>query len=306
MTLVRTGDLVAQAAGNGVGVGAFNIITLEHAEAVVAGAEVADCPVILQISQNAVKFHGNRLAPIAAAALAVARSATVEVSVHLDHVVDDELLRLAADAGLSSVMYDAGALPYSENVAQTVKAVQWAHTVGLWVEAELGYVGGKPSQPQSAHTAGVRTDPVEAVAFLAATGVDALAVAVGSSHAMRARTASIDTALVSALRRSLSVPLVLHGSSGVPDDELRAAVDAGMTKINVGTALSVAMTGAVRRSLDADADLVDPRSYLTPARVAIAASVRHLLAVVTGEKSPAAAITPIPPVGSSLMTGGAR
>ena len=281
MPLARTGDLVAAAAAAGVGVGAFNIITLEHAEAVALGAEDVGVPVILQISQNAVKFHGSRLFPIAAAALAVARSSSADIAVHLDHVVDDELLRQTAEAELSSVMYDAGALPYDINVAHTRNAVAWAHDNGLWLEAELGYVGGKPTQPQSAHTAGVRTDPLEAVQFVRATEVDALAVAVGSSHAMRSRTASIDTGLVSALRDALPVPLVLHGSSGVPDDMLRAAIAAGMTKVNVGTALSIAMTGAVRKSLGADADLVDPRGYLVAARHAVAATVRNLLAVIT-------------------------
>ena len=263
-----------------VGIAAFNIITLEHAEAVVTGAEQAGSPVILQISQNAVKFHGRRLFPIAAAALAVARSSSVQVSVHLDHVVDEELLHQTAEAGLSSVMFDAGALGYDDNVAQTRAARAWAHGHGVWLEAELGYVGGKASQPQSAHAAGVRTDPVEAAEFVGATSVDALAVAVGSSHAMRSRTASIDTALVSSLRDALSVPLVLHGSSGVSDDELRSAIAAGMTKVNVGTALSIAMTTSVRDTLAADPDAVDPRGYLDAGRLAIAETVRLLLGVV--------------------------
>src|SRR5581483_3151701 len=120
------------------------------------------------------------------------------------------------------------------------------HANGLWLEAELGYVGGKPDQPQSAHGAGVRTDPDEARDFVAATGVDALAVAVGSSHAMTTRTATLDAELVAALHRAVAVPLVLHGSSGVPDDSLVTAIRAGITKVNVGTALNVAMTGAVR------------------------------------------------------------
>ena len=282
MSLAPTGDLVARAAADRIGVGAFNIVTLEHAEAVVQGAEDAGCPVILQISENAVKFHGNRLAPIAAAALAVARSSSVEVGVHLDHVVDEQLLHLAADAGLSSVMYDAGAMPYDENVTRTLMAAQWAHSAGLWCEAELGHVGGKASQPQSAHSPGVRTDPLQALAFVAATGVDGLAVAVGSSHAMTSRTASLDVALISSLRGTLPVPLVLHGSSGVPDDELRAAVAAGITKVNIGTALSIAMTASVRQVLGDDAGVVDPRTYLSAARSAMAEVVAHLLGVVTG------------------------
>jgi fructose-bisphosphate aldolase class II len=132
---------------------------------------------------------------------------------------------------------------------------------------------------QSAHAAGVRTDPDEAAAFVAATGVDALAVAVGSSHAMTTPTASLDVELIARLRSAVPVPLVLHGSSGVPDGELRAAVAAGIAKVNVGTALGKAMTAAVRSSL-ADPALVDPRKYLGPARAAMTDAVAHVLAVL--------------------------
>lgn len=282
MGIVGTGALVAEGAAARSGVAAFNVITLEHAEAIVAGAEAAGRPAILQISQNAVRWHAGRIRPIAVAAASVAQQATVPVSLHLDHVEDRALLEQATYAGFSSVMFDAGALPYDRNIALTAEATAWAHNAGLWVEAELGYVGGKPDQPASAHAAGVRTDPDEAAAYVAATGVDALAVAVGSSHAMTTRSARLDTRLVERLRQAVPVPLVLHGSSGVPDEELRRAVAAGIVKVNVGTALNIAMTGAVRTVLDADSDLVDPRRYLGPAREAITATVRAVLDVVAG------------------------
>jgi len=280
--IVGTGALVAEGAAARSGVAAFNVITLEHAEAIVAGAEAAGRPAILQISQNAVRWHAGRIRPIAVAAASVAQQATVPVSLHLDHVEDRALLEQATYAGFSSVMFDAGALPHDRNIALTAEATAWAHNAGLWVEAELGYVGGKPDQLASAHGAGVRTDPDEAAAYVAATGVDALAVAVGSSHAMTTRSARLDTRLVERLRQAVPVPLVLHGSSGVPDEELRRAVAAGIVKVNVGTALNIAMTGAVRTVLDADSDLVDPRRYLGPAREAITATVRAVLDVVAG------------------------
>jgi len=280
MPLASTGTLIDDAARRRAAVAAFNVITLEHAEGIVAGAEAAGRAVILQISQNAVAFHGGRLRPIALACAAVAESATVDVSLHLDHVERDDLLRQAADAGFSSAMYDAGARPYAENVARTRSAAEWAHGAGVWLEAELGYVGGKPDSPASAHAAGVRTDPQEAREFVAATGVDALAVAVGSSHAMTSRTATLDADLVARLRGAVPVPLVLHGSSGVPDDALAAAIAAGITKVNIGTALNVAMTRSVRGTLAADPDLVDPRKYLSPARDAIAGTVEALLRTV--------------------------
>ncbi|NUU25701.1 MAG: class II fructose-bisphosphate aldolase, partial [Streptomycetaceae bacterium] len=151
----------------------------------------------------------------------------------------------------------------------------------LWLEAELGQVGGKPGEPAlDAHAPGARTRRGEAVAYVAATGVDALAVAVGSSHAMTTRTASLDHALIAELRAAVPVPLVLHGSSGVPDGELRAATAHGMTKINIGTALNIAFTGAIRGHLTAHTTRTDPRPYLVEARDAMAETVRQLLTVV--------------------------
>lgn len=276
MPLVTTRELVDHAVARQVAVGAFNIITLEHAEGVVEGAERAGAPVILQISENAVRFHDGRLAPIAAAAAAISDAAGVAVSLHLDHVQSDDLLRQAAGVGISSAMYDASTLDYAENVAATRAARDWAHDNDLYLEAELGEVGGK----DGAHAPGVRTDPVEAAEFVAATGVDALAVAVGSSHAMTDRSAALDRPLIAELARAVPVPLVLHGSSGVPDDELAAAVRAGMVKINIGTILNVGFTAAVRETLAGDERLVDPRKYLRPARTRIAATVAHLLDVV--------------------------
>jgi len=276
-----TGELVAAAQHAGGGVAAFNVITLEHAEAIVAGAESAGRPVILQISENAVRFHGGRLGPLAAAALAVASSASVPVGLHLDHVEDFGLAEQAADNGFGSVMVDASKLDYAANVAATFRAASFLHDQGLWVESELGEVGGK----DGAHAPGVRTDPGEAARYVAETGVDALAVAVGSSHAMTTRTAALDHDLIARLRATVPVPLVLHGSSGVPDDELARAVRGGLVKINIGTALNTAFTAAVRERLAVDTSVVDPRKYLAPARDAMAAVVAHLLSVVASASS---------------------
>ncbi|MEW2517868.1 class II fructose-bisphosphate aldolase [Actinacidiphila alni] len=278
MPAVATAELVTAARSAGRGIAAFNVITLEHAEAITAAAEAAGLPVVLQISENAVAFHGGRVEPVLAGTAAVARAASVPVALHLDHVESEELLRAGVAAGASSVMFDASKLPYEENLRATARMVEWAHRHDAWVEAELGEVGGK----DGAHAPGVRTDPAEAAAFTAATGVDALAVAVGSSHAMTDRSARLDHALIAALRAAVPVPLVLHGSSGVPDEELRRAVAAGMVKINIGTALNIAFTGAVRDHLAADAAVVDPRRYLRPARDAMSAVAGHLLRVVAG------------------------
>jgi fructose-bisphosphate aldolase, class II len=282
MPLVATAELVADAATRGTGVAAFNVITLEHAEGIVAGAQRMSAPVILQVSENTVEFHDG-LRPVSAALVALATDADVPVSLHLDHVEARDLWEQAAAAGYLAAMVDGGALPYDRNVAVTAEAAATLHARGLAVEAELGYVGGKDSQAANAHAPGVRTDPRQAAEFVRATGVDALAVAVGSSHAMTTRTAELDVDLIAALRDAVPVPLVLHGSSGVPDDALRAAVRAGIVKVNIGTALNVAYTGAVRRALtlDGGTELTDPRRALRSARAAIADSVAHLLGVVS-------------------------
>ncbi|MFC9676845.1 MULTISPECIES: ketose-bisphosphate aldolase [unclassified Streptomyces] len=281
MPLAATGALVAEATAARTAVAAFNVITLEHIEAVVAGAEAANAPVILQVSENAVRYRYGRLLPLARAAAATAEAAAVPVALHLDHVQSDELLRQAADAGFSSVMYDAARLPYDENLAATRAAAAWGHANGLWVEAELGEVGGKDgSAPLDAHAPGARTDPGEARAYVTDSGVDALAVAIGSSHAMTTRTATLDHDLLKQLSEGLDVPLVLHGSSGVGDDELSQAVRGGIAKVNVGTALNIAMTAAIREFLAAHPDAVDSRKYLSVGREAMARTVTELVEVM--------------------------
>ncbi|MET9503336.1 ketose-bisphosphate aldolase [Streptomyces sp. NPDC006622] len=277
MPLTTTGDLVTRARAARTAVAAFNIITLEHIEAVITGAESAGVPVVLQVSENAVRFRHGRLLPLARAAVAAAERAAVPVALHLDHVRTDVLLREAADAGFSSVMYDASHLRYADNLAATRAAADRAHAQGLWIEAELGEIGGKDGRPpRDAHAPGARTDPSEARAFVADAGVDALAVAVGSVHAMTTRTATLDHGLLRRLRACVDVPLVLHGSSGVPDDELTAAVAGGITKVNVGTALNQAMTGAIRDYLATHPDAVDSRGYLAVGREAMACAVQRI------------------------------
>ncbi len=273
--LTPTAQIVADAASRGTGAPAFNGITLEHGEAVVRAAEQVGQPVILALSHNAVRFHG-ALAPVAAAYRALAEGAGVPVGLHLDHVEDLALVEEALSLGFGSVMFDAAALPYADNVRTTREAARLLHGAGLWLESELGEIGGK----DGAHAPHVRTDPDEAARYVAETDVDALAVAVGSSHAMTDRTASLDLELVARLRRVVPVPLVLHGSSGVSDDGLRAAVAAGLVKINVGTQLNIAYTAAVRAGVDASTG-PDPRPWLAEAREQMTATVARLIDVVS-------------------------
>jgi fructose-bisphosphate aldolase, class II len=263
--------VLAQASAAGRAVAAFNVIQLEHAEAYAAAAERVGLPVVMQISENCVKYHGS-LAPIAAATLAVADGCTQPVVVHLDHAEDVSLVEEAVRLGLTSVMFDGSRLPDDENRAVTRRVVELCRAAGVGVEAELGEVGGK----DGVHAPGVRTDPDDAARFVADTGVDALAVAVGSSHAMTDRTAQLDTDLIAALRSSVPVPLVLHGSSGVPDEGLVAAVRAGMTKVNVATHLNQVFTRALTARLEAS-PTVDTRKYLGAARDAVTDEAARLL-----------------------------
>ena len=169
-------------------------------------------------------------------------------------------------------MFDASTLPFEENRRKTAEVTARCHDAGVWVEAELGEVGGK----DGVHAPGARTDPAEAAAFVEATGVDALAVAVGTSHAMAAREAILDEARITELRAAIPVPLVLHGSSGVADEGLQRAIRAGITKVNIATHLNQVFTGSIRDRLGSSG-ASDPRTYLGPARDQTAAEVARLL-----------------------------
>jgi fructose-bisphosphate aldolase class II len=277
MPLVASAEILYAAKTGGRGVAAFNVIQIEHAEALVAGAERAGSPVILQISENAATYHG-ALDPIALATLAIARAAAVPVVVHLDHATQEELVARAIGLGFTSVMFDGSALEYTENVRITKELAWRCREAGVWLEAELGKIGGK----DGVHAPGVRTDPAEAAQFVAATEVSALAVAVGSSHAMTTRDASLDFERIAELAAAVSIPLVLHGSSGVADADIARAVTAGLTKINIATHLNVTLTAALRGYLDDNPTVVDPRKYFGAGRDALADEAERLIGVISG------------------------
>lgn len=282
MPLVPTAALLRDARDTGTGLASFNVLHLESAEAFAAAAESAGASLVLQISENCVRWHGS-LRPIALASAAIAEASTAPLALHLDHAVDPALVREAIGLGFGSVMIDQSALPYEQNVAVTAQLAAEARAAGVSTEGELGEIGGK----DGAHAPGVRTDPHEAADFVARTGVDALAVAVGSSHAMVERTARLDLELIRRIRTLVPVPLVLHGSSGVPDETIRAAIGAGMTKINVATQLTGAYTAGVRKRLAADAAVVDSRRWAGDGRAALQAEAERMLRVITKESSDA-------------------
>ena len=271
--LADTAVLARDCAARKVGLAAFNVVLLDHAEAFVDAAENTGLPLVLQLSQNAVKYHGGRLRPLGRALIELAAASTVPVSVHLDHAESTDLCREAVELGFTSIMYDGSKLPDAQNRETTAEITAFAHEHGVSVEAELGEVGGK----NGVHDPSARTNPEDAAQFVADTGVDLLAVAVGSSHAMATREAVLDNQLIAAIHELVPVPLVLHGSSGVPDDGMVAAIQAGMTKINVSTHLNVVFTQGVRQILDENPKIVDPRKYVGPATHSVQEEVERLM-----------------------------
>ncbi|CAB4538740.1 MAG: fructose-bisphosphate aldolase [Actinobacteria bacterium] len=272
MSRTTSGKLVAEKANSSTAIGAFNVILLEHAEALVMGAEKSKLPLILQISENCVKYHG-ALKPISVATIAIAEASTLPISVHLDHAESEELVKQALDLGYDSVMFDGSKLGYKENVQASQRMRALCDSYGATLEVEIGEVGGK----DGVHAPGIRTKPAEARDFANETGANLIAVAVGSSHAMSTRDASLDFELIRDIAAEVKIPLVLHGSSGVSDADLEEAVRAGMRKVNIATHLNGIFTDRVRAELDKNPSLTDPRKYIGLSRDDVSDEVARLL-----------------------------
>ena len=273
MTRASVVPLLADARSGRYAIGAFNVITLEGAEAIVAGAERVSAAVILQISQNTVAYHG-ALGPLGGACCELAARARYPVSVHLDHATTVDLCDEAVALGFDSVMFDASSAPFEENAARTLAVALRIHAAGLAVEAELGVVGGKAG----GLAAGPMTDPDLAARFVELTGVDALAVAVGTSHHRTTPDARPDVRRIAELRETVSTPLVLHGSSSVDDASLAAAVHAGIAKVNLSTQLNQAFSAAVRAAVAPGTH--DPRVYLGAGREAMTTAVAEKIVLI--------------------------
>ncbi|MDW5593068.1 class II fructose-bisphosphate aldolase [Conexibacter stalactiti] len=248
---------------------AFNVYNLEQARAVCDAATVEGEPVILQAGSSAFSYAGRE--PLAALALACARESSADVGVHLDHSRDLEEVKHCLKLGYSSVMFDGSALPLEENIRLTREAVAEAHARGAWVEAELAGIAGDEDSSQEVQADGL-TDPDTAAAFVSATGVDALAVAIGNVHGIPAKPVQLDLDLLAAISRRIDVPLVLHGASGLPDDQLISAVALGVAKINVNTELRRALRDGLAEASHHRDDLP---SLLGPAQRAVRAVARE-------------------------------
>ncbi len=272
MSRTTSKELIDKNVKKSTAIGAFNVILLEHAEALVMGAEKAALPLILQISENCVKYHGS-LKPISVATIAIAEASSLPISVHLDHAESEELVKQALDLGYDSVMFDGSKLGYRENVKASQRMRTLCDSYGATLEVEIGEVGGK----DGVHAPGIRTKPSEARDFANETGAHLIAVAVGSSHAMSTRDASLDFQLIRDIAAEVKVPLVLHGSSGVSDSDLQEAVRAGMRKINIATHLNGIFTQRIRAELEKNPTLTDPRKYIGLGRDDVSDEVARLL-----------------------------
>lgn len=278
MTLLNVLPWITRAQKEGWAVGAFNANTMEQVQAIALAAQEEKAPAIIQISHRALTYIGSGneirgLQYIAAIGKVAAESATVPVSLHLDHGSERDVLQALA-LGFTSVMFDGDGFPFEENIAITKRLCEAAHSVGACMEAEVGEVP-KPDGKELNHADIELTDPAEAAEFAKLTGVDILAIALGSVHGMKTKDVSLDLKRLEEIRGRVSQPLVLHGSSGVSDVDIKKGVSMGLAKINVATQLAAAFTGGIRNVLSKDSEVVDPRKYMTAGRDGQVAAVRE-------------------------------
>lgn len=265
--LVTGKELLLDAQEKGYAVGAFNINNMEIVQAIIEAAEETNSPVILQASQGGIKYAG--IEYIAALGKTAARNAKVPVALHLDHGTDFDQVMLCIRHGFTSVMIDGSRFPLEENIAYTKKVVEVAKAVGVSVEAELGKIGGTEDHITVEAKDATFTDPDEALRFVDETDVDFLAIAVGTAHGVYKGKPELDFARIATIADLLTVPLVLHGSSGVADEDLKQAISLGISKINIDTDIRIAFANGVKNFLKKDPDNIDPRKILGPARAAM-------------------------------------
>ncbi len=296
MPLLNNDDLMRTGYENGFAVGAFNINNMEILQGIVEAARAENSPAIIAVSSGALKYAG------AAYLVGMIRAAVFEtglpLSIHLDHGADYAKCVQAVNAGFTSIMIDASKLPFEENVAASKRVAELAHAAGLSCEAELGRLQGIEEHVEVSEGEAVLTDPDQAAEFVERTGVDSLAVAIGTSHGAYKFKGipKLDFDRLAEIKSKVEIPLVLHGASavpdwvreraekhgaelggskGVPDEAVAKAVTMCVSKVNIDTDLRLAMLGAVREVLDTDRKQFDPRKYLGPAREAITKVVRH-------------------------------
>lgn len=273
MALVSMTEMLKKAKEGKYAVGQFNMNNLEFTQAIIEAAEEENSPVILGVSEGALKYMG--LEYTVAMAKAAAEKARVPIALHLDHGSTFEVAMKVIGGGFSSVMFDGSHYPYEENIEITKRVVETAHAMGVSVEGELGTIGGTEDDLSVDEESAKLTNPSEAIDFYNKTNVDALAIAVGSAHGVYKGEPKIHFDIIEAVSKQIDIPLVLHGGSGIPDDTITKAISLGIGKVNVNTENQLAFTNKIREVLNNDANVYDPRKYLGPGREAIKKVVRE-------------------------------
>lgn len=274
MPLVTSKEMLLNAQKGGYAVGAFNAENMEMVQAIVAAAEALHAPVMIQTTPSTIRYGGVGL--YAANVQAAARAAAVPVALHLDHGDSVELVRQAMEAGYTSLMIDGSKYPLEENIQATRQAVAIAEKNGIPVEAELGKVGGKEDDLEAE---GGYTDPQEAAAFVARTGISSLAVAIGTAHGVYRGVPRLDVQRLREIRQVVSIPLVLHGASGLSDEAVQECIREGICKVNFATELRIAYTKGVRQTLEADSEIIDPKAFGKVGRACVQTLVEERMRV---------------------------
>jgi len=267
MPIVSMNEFLPKAKEKKFAVGQFNMNNLEFAQAIADAAAELNSPFIYGVSEGALKYMGMEYT--VAIARAAAEKTGLPIALHLDHGSSFEVAMACIKAGFSSVMFDGSHYPLEENIRLTKEIVKAAHAMGVSVEGELGTIGGVEDDISVDEADAALAKPEEAIYFYEETGVDALAIAVGTAHGMYSGEPNIRYDIIEAVASKVPVPIVLHGGSGVPDESIRKSIAAGVGKINVNTENQVACTAKIREILGNDAKVIDPRKYLGPARTAM-------------------------------------
>ncbi len=277
MALVPVTELLLHANREGYAVGAFNANNMEIIQAIVEAAEKENSPVIMQASQGAIKYAG--LEFITGMVKIAAGATRIPVALHLDHGTDFDQVVKCIRSGFSSVMYDGSKLPLEQNIAITNKVLEICRPIGVSVEAELGKIGGTEDDVHVSEREAMYTDPEEACYFVEKTGVESLAIAIGTAHGQYQGDPQLDFERLKKIKDLVKIPIVLHGSSGVSDESVRKAISLGVCKVNIDTNIREAFVGEMRRRMEENPQEIDPRKLLGPARDAVVAIIRDKIKV---------------------------
>jgi len=278
MALVSSKEILMKAQQEGYAGGAFNAENMEMVQAIVATAEELSSPVIIQTTPGSLQYADTDM--FFGMVNAEAKKAKVPVALHLDHGNSAELCAKAILSGYTSIMIDGSKLAFSENVALTKKVVEFAHAMGVPVEGELGTVGGKEDTHEVKDSEKSYTDPEEAKEFAEQTGVDFLAVGIGNAHGFYKGVPKLRFDILEKTKSLVSIPIVLHGASGIPDEDVKKSTGLGICKVNFATELRDAFTKGVKEYLEKNPEVFDPKKYNGAGREKVKELIKHKMHVL--------------------------